>query len=191
MFKLGFLAFLSAMLATMEHPTSVFTEAAGVTTWIDPDERHGIRAAAAGPTARCGDERELSNGRDMDRVNADPQEVPTCSSAGYWVHFRASSGRTKSRRLKNGASTCIRHPYNIEIRPLCPPPAVPRLPVSFTLSRPQITRRNQVDSLAPFLLWGKPGAPLRLKSPRKLPNGQYLLTSNFNRCAFEFTQACP
>jgi hypothetical protein len=175
MLKFKLLAFITVIMVTGLLP-------AVAEDWEETEERHSVRATAAADAVRCG-QRALS-------VDGNTTS-PICISAGYWVHFRASSGKIKSRRLLSGSTTCIPHPYNIEIRPLCDPPAVPRLPVTFTLSGKQITSRSQTDSSAPFLLWGRAGAPLRLKSPRKLPNGEYGLTSNFNRCYFQFTQACP
>jgi hypothetical protein len=89
---------------------------------------------------------------------------------------------------------CIKHPYNIEARLACPPPAIPSiLPVVIKLGNVNgRLLREQSDSVAPYLLWGSPSASggSLLLSPRQLANGVYYLTSALGG-RVEFTQACP
>jgi hypothetical protein len=53
---------------------------------------------------------------------------------------------------------CIRHPYNVEVRVTCPPPAIPEtLPVVVRLDNANSRLvSEQSDSVAPFLLWAIP-----------------------------------
>jgi hypothetical protein len=80
------------------------------------------------------------------------------------------------------------HPYNIEVRTTCAPPAALKLPVKIRLlneSGRVVGQRGDLNW--PFRLWvGATGSPSQLR------NGVYFLESSAdgNR-RIQFTQACP
>jgi hypothetical protein len=96
------------------------------------------------------------------------------------------------RQLGNNTVTCLVHPYNVEVRPLCPgngggavPPALPVVVRLVRASNGAVvhSRRN----LAPPLLLYGAGS-----SPNPLPDGSYRVVSSVGSgTTLSFTQSCP
>lgn len=114
-----------------------------------------------------------------------PTAPPTCNGPTHWIYDTATNAPI--RRLVNNSSTCLVHPYSIEVRPC----ETDTLPVTIRLVRASDGRlvHRQRDRQAPFFLFGDVQGNAR-PSPETLPNGSYRLSSSAGGTVL-FTQSCP
>jgi hypothetical protein len=133
-----------------------------------------------------------------------PTNVPSCHGTTHWVYNADTNAPI--RPLVNSSTTCLVHPYSVEVRPCIGGVPLPsgihlsmKLVRAFPDRRRTVVVHHQVDADAPYFLFGDAagtGNDVR-PSPGPLPNGNYrLLTSSvagggYKGTVLAFAQSCP